>query len=147
MASRRRAREFALQAMFEADLGRDSMQQALDALWESLLDDEDSVFGGRAAEGEEIDFASSLALGVQSDKVELDARIESSSINWRIARMAVVDRNLLRLGTYELLNHPEIPASVTINEAIELAKRYGTAESRAFVNGILDRIARNAGRL
>lgn len=76
----------------------------------------------------------------------LDASIEKASVNWRLGRMPVVDRNILRIGAWELGNRKDIPVSVSINEAIELAKRFGGAESRAFVNGILDRIAAEVGR-
>jgi N utilization substance protein B len=147
VASRRRAREYALQALFHADLGRADVRTALNGLWEGMLDDSDESLGGRAPDSEEIEFATLLAVGVEENREALDARIEGASTNWRIARMAVVDRNLLRLGSYELLHCPEIPVNVTINEAVELAKRYGTQDSKGFVNGILDRIARNLGRL
>ena len=95
---------------------------------------------------EELEFAQELVRGVLEEREELDARIDAASLNWRLARMPVVDRNILRLGAHELLSRADIPASVSINEAIELAKRFGGAESRAFVNGILDRIAADTGR-
>jgi N utilization substance protein B len=84
--------------------------------------------------------------GVLSDRDALDARIEAASEHWRLARMPVVDRNILRIGAWELTARSDIPASVAINEAIEVAKKFGGAESRAFVNGILDRIAKDVGR-
>jgi len=147
VASRRRAREYALQALFFADLGRADARTALSGLWEGLMDEQDDSLGNRAPDSEEIEFATSLACGVETHRDALDATIEGASTNWRVARMAVVDRNLLRLGTYELLHCPEIPANVTINEAVELAKRFGAGDSKGFVNGILDRIARDTGRL
>ena len=147
MASRRRAREYALQSLFHADLGRIPARDALNALWAGMLDDSDESLGGRAPDSEEIEFATRLAEGVEAERDDLDRRIEAASTNWRIVRMAVVDRNLLRLGAYELLYCSDIPANVTINEAVELAKRFGAKDSKGFVNGILDRIARDSGRL
>jgi N utilization substance protein B len=121
---RRRAREFALQALYAADVG-----------------------GSTGPVGpDETEFATELVRGVMEDREAIDARIEAASEHWRLARMPVVDRNILRLGTWELQQRADIPASVTINEAIELAKRFGGAESRAFVNGLLDRIAGDLGR-
>lgn len=146
MASRRRARGFALQALYHADLTDSSAQRALADLWAGLLDDEG--FGDeRAHESEEVEFAQGLALGVESHRDAIDALIEQSSTNWRLPRMPVVDRNILRLAAFELMELQDIPATVTINEAIELAKRFGSKDSRAFVNGIVDRMARQLGRL
>lgn len=147
MASRRRAREYALQALYQVDLEGGEVRPALDALWSGILDGADDSLGAHEPEPDEIAFASKLAEGVRVDCGQLDECIQSSSTNWRVGRMSVVDRNILRLGAYEILNRPEIPVNVSINEAVELAKRYGTQESKAFVNGILDRIARDAGRV
>ena len=98
------------------------------------------------AQPDEMEFAQELVRGALEDRAAIDARIEAASLHWRLARMPVVDRNILRIGTFELAHRPDIPVSVSINEAIELAKRYGGAESRSFVNGILDRIAADVGR-
>ncbi len=87
-----------------------------------------------------------LVEGVTSHQEELDALIRQHSEHWRLERMAAVDRNLLRLALYELLHQPAIPAKVVINEAVELAKRYGSEESGSFINGILDRIRQHVGR-
>ncbi len=147
MSSRRRAREFALSALYQADVGRLEVRDALEALWGGLLEETDDVLGTRAPESEEIEFASTLAQGVAEHQADIDGRIEASSTNWRIGRMAAVDRNILRLGTFELVHMPETPPHVVINEAVELAKRFGTKDSKAFVNGILDRIGRDLGRI
>ena len=144
--SRRRAREFALQALY----GVDQRQRAghsgevLGGLWEAQLEDED--FESKPAESEEMAYARRLVDGVGTMATELDAMIEAASTNWRIVRMPVVDRNILRMATFELKVCLDVPASVVINEAVELAKRYGEKDSRAFVNGILDRIAGDLGR-
>ena len=147
MGSRRRAREHVLQALYTADMGQQELKGALNALWDSLMDDTDGAFGSRAADKEEVEFARKMAEGVESHRQELDGLIEESSTNWRVDRMSFVDRNILRMGVFELLHLEDIPPNVTLNEAVELAKRFGTADSKAFVNGILDRVARNHGRV
>lgn len=146
MASRRRAREFALQALYQSDLTDTSVSAALNHLWSGLVDGE-GIDGVKPAESEEIEFAQRVALGVQEHKERIDTLLEEASSNWRLPRMPVVDRNILRLATYELLECQDIPATVSINEAVELAKGFGTSESRAFVNGIVDRVARTLGRI
>jgi N utilization substance protein B len=146
MASRRRAREFALQALFQADLREVSVPAALNDLWSGLMDGE-GLDDERPPESEEVEFAQRLCMGVEERRAEIDALIEESSTNWRLPRMPVVDRNVLRIAAFELLGCADIPATVSINEAIELAKKYGSADSRAFVNGIVDRMARQLGRL
>lgn len=146
MASRRRAREFALQALYQSDLTGTSVTASLDHLWAGLIDG-DGLGGARPAEEEEVEFALRLVNGVGEHRDALDAKIEEASANWRIPRMPVVDRNILRIATFELAHCSDIPATVSINEAVELAKTYGTAESRAFVNGIVDRVGRTLGRV
>jgi N utilization substance protein B len=91
-------------------------------------------------------FARELVAAASEHTAQIDALIASASKNWRIDRMSRVDRNILRLGTCELIAFRDVPVKVVINEAVELAKRFGTAESSAFVNGVLDRIAGAAGR-
>jgi N utilization substance protein B len=139
---RRRAREFALQALYAVDVANVGGATALSGL--CRIDDSDVV--DEPVTPEETEFAQELVRGVMEDREGLDARIEAASLNWRLARMPMVDRNILRIGAHEIISRPDIPASVSINEAIELAKRFGGAESRAFVNGILDRIASDVGR-
>jgi len=91
-------------------------------------------------------FARELVAAASQHAAKIDAVIGASSKNWRIDRMSRVDRNILRLGACELVAFPDVPVKVVINEAVELAKRFGTAESSAFVNGVLDRIATAVGR-
>ena len=141
--SRRRAREFALQALYQADISEVGAPEGLDHLWRSQVD---GGLGDKVAEADEISFSQRVTSGVLERQTEIDALIEAASVNWRLARMPVVDRNILRLAAYELLACEDVPASVCINEAVELAKRFGDKESRAFVNGILDRIANDLGR-
>jgi len=94
-----------------------------------------------AAEPAMAEFARALVRGVRARREEIDVLIAEASENWRLERMPVVDRNLLRLATYELIATPDVPPSVVLNEAIELARSFGTEASPAFVNGVLDRVA------
>lgn len=145
-SARRSAREYALQACYSADLRSAGAGETLAELWSTLLDGE-GIDSQGAPEAEAVAFAQRLAAGVAEQRDALDRRIEGVSTNWRISRMPVVDRNVLRLATYELVACPDVPATVAINEAIELAKRFGGADSRAFVNGVIDRVARQLDRL
>ena len=144
MSSRRLAREYALQALYSWDLTEREVSRALNDLWASHLEGEG--VGARPAVTDEVDFALRLCRGVAARREEIDAQIDQASVNWRLPRMPVIDRNILRLAAYELLACHDVPASVSINEAVELAKRFGDKDSKAFVNGILDRIAGVTGR-
>jgi len=143
VGARRRARECALQVLYSLDVNPTvGVEQALAYFWRGLQNGEDGV---EPVEREVVDFAERLARGAAAHLDELDGIIQKASKNWRLERMARVDRNLLRLGAYELHFAEDVPARVVINEAIELAKRFGTAESPAFVNGLLDRISSEVG--
>jgi N utilization substance protein B len=146
MASRRRSREYALQILYATDLVARTAKDAQNDLW-SILMDGDGVDGLRAPDSEEVEFAQRLVEGVCENRERLDAGIEAASTNWRVTRMPSVDRNILRLASFELADCMDIPANVSVNEAVELAKRFGGSDSRAFVNGIVDRIGRTLGRL
>lgn len=131
MGSRTKARECALQALYQLDTSGG---------------DAEGVLAGILVHFEDVDadtkrFAGELVRGVQGDRTSIDEVIQKSSTNWKLDRMARVDRNILRLAVFELLRRSEIPIRVTLNEAIELGKKYGTEESSSFVNGVLDRIA------
>lgn len=135
MAVRRtRAREMALQMLFQQDLNPDV---PADTVRELIIE--------RLREESLARFAWSLFAGVMESRAALDARIEAIAANWSLKRMAPTDRNVLRLGAFELL-YTETPARVAIDEALELAKRYGTAQSSQFVNGILDRLIPGGGK-
>src|SRR6266852_3091316 len=114
MGSRTKARECALQALYQLDTS-----------------------GGTPAEV--------LVGGAQREQAAIDQLIQRTSTNWKLERMARVDRNILRLAVYEILKRADVPVKVTLNEAIELSKKYGSEDSSAFVNGILDRIANSSG--
>jgi transcription antitermination protein NusB len=133
MGARRKARECALQILFSFDVARPSVDDLLETYW------------GEIAEGAEDVriFANELALGTISHLDEIDERIRIRTEHWRIPRMAIVDRNLLRMAVYEFLYQPSTPKTVAINEALEIARRFSTTEATQFINGILDAIKRD----
>jgi len=134
MGSRRKARECALQMLFAADVAEMPPDDVVRSYWAELGESElDET--ARA-------FATRLATGTLSNLEQLDERIRSRAEHWRISRMAVVDRNILRLAVYEFLYEPT-PRTVAINEALEIARRFSTYEATQFINGILDAIKRD----
>jgi N utilization substance protein B len=136
MGARSTAREAALQILFAIDASGNDVDQAIYDFWRETPSDPE----GKA-------YANELVRGTISVIADLDARIASASAHWRVERMTRVDRNVLRLGVYELLHRFDVPRAVTLDEAVELAKRYGTEESGAFVNGVLDQVADESGRV
>ena len=129
MTRRSRAREVALQLLFQRDHNPDVDRAALERFARDRL-----------REPALVSFCLSLYDGVVANSAVIDQRLTETAENWRLPRMAGVDRNVLRLGACELLFAPETPPAAVINEAVELARRFGSAESWAFVNGILDRL-------
>ncbi len=134
MGSRRKARECALQMLFAADVAETPSDEVVQTYW-AELGDTDLEEPGR-------EFATRLATGTLARLETLDERIRSRAEHWRIARMAIVDRNILRLAVYEFLYEPT-PRTVAINEALEIARRFSTYEATQFINGILDAIKRD----
>jgi N utilization substance protein B len=128
MSRRSRAREIALQALFQEDLNPQNSLENLGAFLAARLQEEPMR-----------EFAKQLVLGVKRNQAELDQLLAEKASNWSVPRMAATDRNLLRLGAYEI-RYSDTPDRVAIDEAIELAKRYGTANSPQFINGILDKL-------
>jgi N utilization substance protein B len=129
MGIRRRSREFALQALFYIDMNPNAAKEKLDLYCLNFAPAENAR-----------PFFLRLVNGVLDSKHQIDAVIERFSDNWKISRMSGVDRNILRIAVYELLYCQDIPAKVAINEAIDIGKKFGTGESGAFINGILDSI-------
>ena len=126
--SRRLAREVAFRALFQVDVGKCSAKQAVKRNLEDFSFKE-----------EEADFINELVSGTLDRKQELDAHIMKHLVKWELERLSAVDRNLLRLGLFEIIYRPDIPHAVSINEALELAKKYGgTEEAVGFINGVLD---------
>ncbi len=133
MGSRRKSRELTMQMLFQGDLGRQTPDEVRQLFWDSRDD----------VDGETRGFAEDLHRIATAREGEINTLIEAHAQNWRIERMAVVDRNLLRTGTAELLGYPNTPAPIVINETLEVAKRYAAPESIHFLNGVLDAIARD----
>lgn len=135
---RRAGRAYALQLLYARDGDATTNVAATANVWAEAFE----IELDEAARA----FAHELVAAAQERTAKIDQLIAASSKNWRIDRMSRVDRNILRLGACELVAFPDVPVKVVINEAVELAKRFGTAESSAFVNGVLDRIANAVGR-
>ncbi len=136
---RRQAREAALQVLFAADAGSDVDPESVGVAFEDVLREFSLPQRARAR-------AIELVRGVAENRKTIDEAISARSTHWKVARLATVDRNILRIATWELLFDPRIPTEVVIDEAVEIARRFGGAPSPAFVNGVLDQIAqRRAG--
>jgi N utilization substance protein B len=133
MTRRSRAREVALQLLYQRDLNPHVARP-----------DVERFAGDRLTDAALVPFCLALYDGVVAHQDDIDRRLGEAAENWRLTRMAAVDRNVLRLGAYELLHTPDTPPNVALNEAIELARRYGSADSPAFVNGVLDRLRQTA---
>jgi len=134
MGPRRKGRELALQALYQIEVTGDASPRAV----ESFL----SHFEGGS---EAKDFARGVIAGVTTNREKIDGIIERSAENWKLQRMAKVDLLILRIATYELLFCPDIPMNVSLDEAIEIGKRFGSADSSTFINGVLDQVAAAAG--
>ncbi len=133
MGTRRKSRELTMQMLFQGDLGKQSPEEVRTLFWTSR-DDVDAETRG---------FTEDLYRVATARQAEIDALIEKHAQNWRLERMAVVDRNLLRASVAEMLAFPMTPAAIIINEALEVARRYAAPESINFLNGVLDAIARD----
>ena len=138
MSTRRDGRELALQALYSKDLVLQNANFALKRIIESFGEGEEPTL---EVNSKAYAFASELVNGVIAHLADIDGRIAEKSKHWSMARMARVDLNILRLAIFELLYRPDIPKNVTMNEAIEVAKKFGAEDSASFVNGILDEIA------
>jgi transcription antitermination factor NusB len=132
MRKRTLAREFALQVLYQIDITRDSYLESLSDFWQAHIEE--------VLQEQVKNFTSELVKGVVDNLEVIDVKINQYATNWQIRRMAVVDRNILRMSCYELMFRDDIPWKVSINEAIELAKKYSGPETGKFVNGVLDKI-------
>ena len=133
MGTRRKSRELAMQMLFQGDLGKQSPEQVQKLFWASAADVEPETRG----------FTEDLYRIATTRAEEIDQLIEAHAQNWRIERMAIVDRNLLRTAVAEMLGYPNTPAAIIINESLDIGRRYAAPESVPFLNGILDAIARD----
>jgi len=133
---RRKAREFALQLLFQLDFtGKSYNPQASKDFWSD-----------KKEPGDVREFAEALVKGTLDNIEEIDRVIEKGTENWVLKRMAAVDRNILRFAAYEIFFRKDIPSAVTINEALEIAKKYSSSEAASFLNGVLDKLAQEAGK-
>ncbi len=144
MGQRRKSREIALQMLYQLEMTGQPPHEVID-LYYQIVSGED----GKSADLAESvrPFAEQLVNGVYQHRDELDAMIIAASENWRLERMSIIDRNVLRIALFEMLYRPEIPPKVSINEAIDLGKTFGSPDSGAFINGILDRLLREVNRI
>jgi len=136
MRKRTRARELALQVLYQVDLREDALNELLAVLWERADASDEPIDDSIK------DFTNELVNGTLEKLDNIDNLLTTYAENWQLDRMAVIDRNIMRLAAYELLYMVDIPIKVSINEAVELAKKYGDVESGKFVNGILDKIGK-----
>ncbi|HOW34838.1 MAG TPA: transcription antitermination factor NusB [Candidatus Omnitrophota bacterium] len=130
MRKRTQSREWALKILYQADITGKPV----------LVSAEEFIANEEKADKEVADFCKRLVVGIGDNLEAIDSKIRAYATNWDFKRIAVIDRNILRLGIFELMHTPDVPPKVTINEAVELAKKYGDLESSKFVNGILDNI-------
>ena len=135
MGNRRKARELALNALFQGEMTATSAVENFPLLCENFEINKKAIPYGRE-----------LVYGITDKRDELDAKIEESAVNWRVSRMSVLDRNIIRLASYEMMFKEDVPPRVAIDEAIELATRYCGEDSPVFINGILDAILNNIGK-
>lgn len=131
MGRRRKARELAIQLLYQCDIGKTEPEEIMALFWEHFR-----------VEMKVREFCRQLVLGTVDRLAVIDELLGEASEHWSLGRMSVVDRNILRLATYELLDRSDIPPSVSINEAIEIAKRYSTPDAAVFINGVLDKVKR-----
>jgi len=129
---RRKSRELAMQMLFQGDVGKQTPDQVRSTFWQAREDVDNDTRG----------FAEDLYRVAVAKDAEIDTLIEQRSANWKLSRMAAVDRNVLRMAIAEILGFPGTPAPIIINEALEIARRYSAPESINFLNGVLDAIAR-----
>ncbi|MHB1014341.1 MAG: transcription antitermination factor NusB [Desulfurivibrionaceae bacterium] len=135
MGNRRKARELALNALFQGEMTATSAVENFPLLCENFEINKKAIPYGRE-----------LVWGITDKWEEINAKIAESAVNWRVSRMSVLDRNIIRLAAYEMMFKEEVPPRVAIDEAIELAKRYCAEDSPGFINGILDAILKNIGK-
>ncbi len=144
MKSRRKAREAALQALYQCDTLGEWTSECVDLYFNTFKPETGGVPATvELAPNDNVTFSKTLIHGVLEMLHFVDAQISAASTNWSINRMCRVDRNILRLAVYEIAFLDDIPVSVSINEAIEIAKSYGTVDSPMFINGVLDNVAGN----
>jgi len=136
LGARRRAREIALQMLYQMEVNPVDPCEALELLWRNL-----------AASQSTKEFVNRIVAGVHGKRAEIDKLIKKHSEHWRLDRMDLVDKSILRMGVFEILFCDDIPVKVAMNEAVDLGKKFGAEESGAFINGILDKISKTEGKV
>ena len=136
MGKRTQSREIALQVLYQIDMSEDTTEEAFNLFWEHFTPPDDLK-----------EFSQKIVSGVCQHEEEIDVIIEHYSEHWRLKRMTIVDRNILRLAIFELMFCDDIPPKVVLNEAVELGKKFGSDKSGSFVNGIVDKVAHRIARL
>ncbi|MEY2411764.1 MAG: transcription antitermination protein NusB [Acidobacteriaceae bacterium] len=137
MGTRRKSRELALQMLFQADMGKQSAEDVRRTFWQE-----------RNSVGEDVQGFAEDIFRVANDRTsEIDGLIEQHAANWRMERMAAVDRNIMRAAVAELMGYPSTPRAVVINEALEIARKFSSPESVQFINGVLDSVGRELEKL
>jgi len=133
MGTRRKSRELALQMLFQADMGKQDAEQVRKSFWSERKEMDESVRG----------FADDIFRVATERSTDIDQLIETHAANWRMERMAAVDRNLIRAAVAEFIGFPQTPAPVVINEALEIARKFSSPEAVNFINGVLDSVAKD----
>jgi N utilization substance protein B len=141
MSKRREGREAAIQFLFQTDLNSTPADDLTAPFWKMRSGEKASAPSEKVRV-----FAGELIAGVSAHRAEIDERIKACLVNFELSRLAAVDRNVLRVAIYELLYSPEVAPVIIINEAIEIAKKFGTEKSGGFINGVLDRVKNEIGR-
>ncbi len=136
MGARRKAREIALQMLYQMEVNPGELEAALELFWKDI-----------SASQPVKEFVNRIVQGVNARQEEIDALLARHSEHWRLSRMDMVDKSILRMGVFEIMFCEDIPVKVAMNEAVDLGKKFGAEESGAFINGILDKISRVEGRI
>lgn len=136
MGARRKAREIAVQMLYQMEVNPGELEAALELFWK-----------GVSASQPVKEFVNRIVTGVHAKQEEIDQLLAKHSEHWRLDRMDMVDKSILRMGVFEIMFCDDIPVKVAMNEAVDLGKKFGAAESGAFINGILDKISRVEGRI
>jgi N utilization substance protein B len=144
MGQRRKSREIALQMLYQLEMTGEPPNEVIGLYYEIESGEDEKIADSDYSVRP---FAEQLVNGVYQHRSELDAKIVAASENWRLERMSIIDRNVLRIALFEMLYCQEIPPKVSINEAIDLGKTFGSPDSGAFINGILDHLLREVGRI
>ena len=145
MGQRRKSREIALQMLYQMEMTGQPPHEVIDLYYELASGDDDNKNPNFAKAVRP--FAEQLLYGVHAHRDELDGMIVAASEHWRLERMSIIDRNVLRIALYEMLYRAEIPPKVSVNEAIDLGKTFGSPDSGAFINGILDHLLPEVSRI